>query len=413
MQIEVPAGWRITRLGELAQFFKGKGLPKSEITPDGEVPCIHYGELFTKYGEEITSVLSRTAPSNSAFLSRHNDVLMPTSDVTPSGLATASVINQADVVLGGDILVIRCPSEVVLGRHLSALIRLSKRTILGLASGTTVYHIYARDMALLPVPLPPLPEQRKIAAILSSVDEAIAATEQVIEQTRRVKEGLLQELLTRGIGHTRFKQTPIGEIPESWEVKRLGDCLEKVIDNRGKTPPTRSGGPHELIEGNALTEELRSPDYSRVKKFVDQETYDSWFRSGHPRVGDTLLPTVGAIGRAVFLGEQRGCIAQNVIAARASSANDAEFIYYWFASEFFRDQTARVAMNAAQPSLRVPHMLRYWIGLPPKNEQVAIAKPLAAIDEGTQRYRAELQRLRQTKAGLLQDLLTGKVRVSV
>ena len=71
------------------------------------------------------------------------------------------------------------------------------------------------------LPLPPLPEQKKIAAILSSVDEAIQATEAVIEQTRRVKDGLLQDLLTRGIGHSRFKQTEIGEIPESWEVQLL------------------------------------------------------------------------------------------------------------------------------------------------------------------------------------------------
>ena len=77
--------------------------------------------------------------------------------------------------------------------------------------------------------LPPLPEQTKIAAILSSVDEAIAATQSVIDQTRKVKQGLLQDLLTRGIGHTRFKQTEIGEIPEAWEVKRLDSVVKLKI----------------------------------------------------------------------------------------------------------------------------------------------------------------------------------------
>ena len=80
-----------------------------------------------------------------------------------------------------------------------------------------------------PLLLPPLPEQTKIAAILSSVDEAIAATQSVIDQTRKVKQGLLQDLLTRGIGHTRFKQTEIGEIPEAWEVKRLDSVVKLKI----------------------------------------------------------------------------------------------------------------------------------------------------------------------------------------
>ncbi len=83
--------------------------------------------------------------------------------------------------------------------------------------------------------LPPLLEQKKIAEVLESVDEAIAKTEAVIAQTERVKQGLLQQLLTRGIGHTKFKQTDLGEIPESWEVGIVGD-LGKIVT--GKTPST-------------------------------------------------------------------------------------------------------------------------------------------------------------------------------
>src|SRR5690554_5170501 len=90
---------------------------------------------------------------------------------------------------------------------------------------------------------PPLPEQKKIAAILSSVDEAIEATEAVIEQTRTVKKGLLQELLTRGIGHTEFKKTAIGEIPRSWEVRAV-ENLADVIDPQPshRTPPQDDNG---------------------------------------------------------------------------------------------------------------------------------------------------------------------------
>jgi type I restriction enzyme S subunit len=87
----------------------------------------------------------------------------------------------------------------------------------------------------LKILVPPLIEQKKIAAILGSVDEAIGATRAVIEQTRRVKQGLLQQLLTRGIGHTRFKQTEIGEIPEAWEVVELDDVIHGKPTN-GRSP---------------------------------------------------------------------------------------------------------------------------------------------------------------------------------
>ncbi len=103
--------------------------------------------------------------------------------------------------------------------HMSVLAYGAVGSLEGKAAATS------KDFKVRTVLLPPLAEQKKIAAILSSVDEAIQATEAVIEQTRRVKDGLLQDLLTRGIGHTRFKQTEIGEIPESWEVRQLGMWL--------------------------------------------------------------------------------------------------------------------------------------------------------------------------------------------
>jgi len=84
--------WKEKKLGKVAKFLKGKGLPKSEITVNAKYKCIHYGELFTKYDELIYNVISRTNHNEKTILSIDNDVLMPTSDVTPNGLATASCL---------------------------------------------------------------------------------------------------------------------------------------------------------------------------------------------------------------------------------------------------------------------------------------------------------------------------------
>jgi len=115
--------WEVKRLGEMAIFFKGRGLSKSALIPFGGVPCIHYGELFTQYPETIRKVISHTNESKDSFRSSANDVLMPTSDVTPRGLAKASCITINGVILGGDILVIRSDRNKIFGPFLSYLIR--------------------------------------------------------------------------------------------------------------------------------------------------------------------------------------------------------------------------------------------------------------------------------------------------
>lgn len=188
--------WVEKTLGDVSTFFKGRGLPKSSLTPSGADRCIHYGELFTQYGHTIEEVISRTDATADSFLSSANDVLMPTSDVTPSGLAKASCILEDGIVLGGDILVIRTEMGLVNGTFLSCLIRLEEQQVLQLVTGSTVYHLYASDMKNFMLRLPSYDEQTAIATILSDIDAETAALETKLAKARQVKQGMMQELLT-------------------------------------------------------------------------------------------------------------------------------------------------------------------------------------------------------------------------
>lgn len=196
--------WEVKRLGDIATFYKGRGLPKSSLSLYGAEPCIHYGELFTRYPETIDTILSRTDDAAGAFRSVANDVLMPTSDVTPRGLAKASCVQVNGVILGGDILVIRCNSKLVFGSFLSYKIRHQEEQILQLVTGTTVFHLYGRDMAKLTLSMPSVEEQTAIAAILSDMDAELTAHEALRDKTRTLKQGMMQELLT---GRTRLIET--------------------------------------------------------------------------------------------------------------------------------------------------------------------------------------------------------------
>lgn len=188
--------WDVTKLGDVATFFKGKGLPKSALVPDGAKRCIHYGELFTRYQEVIGEIISHTNTSCDIFLSIENDVLMPTSDVTPRGLAKASCLTVDGVILGGDILVIRSDSKRINGAFLSYVIRREEIQVLQLVTGSTVFHLYGSDMKKFTFLMPPVVEQTAIVKIISDMDAEIVDFEAQLTKTRALKQGMMQKLLT-------------------------------------------------------------------------------------------------------------------------------------------------------------------------------------------------------------------------
>lgn len=186
--------WEEKKLGEVSTFLKGKGLPKSVITSNGKSPCVHYGELFTEHSEVIHTVKSWTDLDENIFLSIENDVLMPTSDVTPSGLAKACCIQLNDVILGGDILVIRTNKEEIDGEFLARYIRHLEQKVLQLVSGTTVFHLYATSIEKLALSFPQRKEQQKIADCFSSLDGLIAAQSEKLDALKTHKKGLMQQM---------------------------------------------------------------------------------------------------------------------------------------------------------------------------------------------------------------------------
>ncbi|MEL0156357.1 restriction endonuclease subunit S [Sphingopyxis sp.] len=188
--------WEVKRLGEVASFHKGKGLPKGALSPFGRRACIHYGELFTKYSAAISTTLSFTDSEFDHFCSTSNDVVMPTSDVTPRGLAKASCVLQNDVIIGSDILVIRLFEGRGDGTFLSNVIRFDENQVLQLVTGTTVFHLYASDMKNFEFKLPSLAEQKAIVSVLHDMEAEAVELERRLVKARQIKQGMMQELLT-------------------------------------------------------------------------------------------------------------------------------------------------------------------------------------------------------------------------
>ena len=162
--------------------------------------------------------------------------------------------------------------------------------------------------------------------------------------------------------------------------RAIKDVVETVIDNRGKTPPFAETG-YELLEVNAVLQNNRAPDYSKVRKYVSEHTYNNWFRAGHPDLGDILVPTVGTIGNVAILCEKRGAIAQNLIALRCNNTVSSYYLYYFLSSSLGKSLMVSLDIGGVQPSIKVPHLLDLKVHFPPLPEQKAIASVLSSLDD--------------------------------
>lgn len=186
--------WEEKRLGDVATFLKGKSLPKADLSIGGKLKCIRYGELYTTYSEIISKIKSATnVEVSKLFLSKINDVIIPSSGETNIDLATASYVSDDGIALGGDINVIRSKEN---GIFLAYYLNNAKRIdIAKLAQGISVMHLYASHLKNLNLKLPVLEEQQKIAKCLSTIDKKIESVQTQLTKIQIFKKGLLQKML--------------------------------------------------------------------------------------------------------------------------------------------------------------------------------------------------------------------------
>lgn len=188
------AGGR-TRLGDICVVSKGRGLSKDDLKPSGAHPCILYGELHTIYGEVVTEVRSRTdilTPTSSL----RGDVLIPSSSETSEDLANASALNEDDVLLGGDINILRPRQSGKYDAEYLAyyLTHGKRREIARLAQGNSIVHLYGRDIARLEVTLPSIEQQVRIASALEFGRREIAVLERIRARYLVQRRGVAQVL---------------------------------------------------------------------------------------------------------------------------------------------------------------------------------------------------------------------------
>ena len=195
--------WKEVRIDKLFDFKKGQELSKEKLEKNGIFECILYGELYTTYSEVISEIKSKTNIKE-GIKSKIDDILIPASTTTSAiDLAIASTIQKDNVLIGGDINILRKKTNNINGEFISKyLTHIKKMEIAKYAQGITIIHLYSKDFKHLKIQLPSLPEQQKIAEVLSLADDEINLLKNELEELNLQKKALKQKLLT---GEVRVK----------------------------------------------------------------------------------------------------------------------------------------------------------------------------------------------------------------
>ena len=401
---KIPEGWSVKKLGDLGIFSKGSGITKNDLVSDG-LPCIRYAELYTKYNFVIPNCVSFISEevSKTAKPIQCGDILFAGSGETKEEIGKCAVYdNPITAYAGGDNIILH-PSGVN-SVFLSYFLNTAGRRYLNrLGQGDSIVHIHAEHLKKIYVPVPPLPEQEKIADILGTWDEAIEKLSNLIEQKKLLKKGLMQKLLTgktRLSGFTQpWKEVKLGEI---FNIKKGQGLSKEVLDDNGLNKC--------ILYGELYTK------YSEVIKDVESRTNQC--EGILSQIGDILIPasttTTGIdLANATSLLKEKVLLGGDINILRAKKEVSSIFFAYLL-THAYKFDIAKLAQGITIIHLYGEFLKNMKIYIPSDtSEQQAIADVLSTADDEINLLNQKLEALKEQKKGLMQQLLTGQIRVKV
>ena len=411
MTEDIPKGWRKVKLGDVCELLKGSGLSKEKLTPNGKHSCILYGELYTVYDEIIKTVKSKT-DSEEGIPSKKGDILVPGSTTTIGiDLAKGVALNQDGVLLGGDINILRKIDDSYNSEYLAYYItHIKKYEISKLTQGSTIIHLYGKNLKKIDLLLPPLEFQNKIAEIIKTNDETIYETEKIINECERIKIGLMQTLLTKGIPgkHKKFKKTEIGEIPENWKIKKIFE----IADTYAGGTPLRSISTY--YEGNIPWVKSGEVNQKLIYDTEERISNDAIKNSSAKLIPKNaiLVALYGATAGKIGILKIEGTSNQAVLAVVPKNDSiNYQFIYYILSS--YTKRILQTTQGSGQPNLSKNIIDSLKITLPELEEQNEIVRILSTVEQRIDDETRKQQQLIKLKLSLMQKLLSGEIRVRV
>ena len=389
-QKNIPRDWKISILSDVSDIIMGQSPESSSYNQNGD------GLPFFQGKADFTDSLKmkiRYWTSEPTKLSKAGDILLsvraPVGDVA---------ISDVDSCIGRGLAAIRAKKDFSDQEFLFQVLQSLNKTLNEKAQGSTFTAINGPALRKIPVAIPPISEQRKIAEILSSVDSEIQIVETIISQAQKLKDGLMRDLLTKGINHTKFKKTELGNTPVEWSIKKLEDV---VFFENGKAHENfiDDGGKFIVINSKFIAQD------GNVIKRTNQGL--KILNKGDIAIVMSDIPQGRALAKCFFVDEDsKYTLNQRIGLLRPLDACNKYFFYVLNRNNYFLN----FSNNTSQTNLRKQQVLDCPILIPPILEQKKIVEILDAFEEKLSLNKILKEKLVQIKKGLMSDLLTGRVR---
>jgi len=411
---KIPKDWKVAQLGDLfiAEIILGQSPPSSTYNKEGKGLPFLQGKM--EFG--------KTYPSSTSFCSEPAKIA-ESSDILLSVRAPVGAVNiaQRRYCIGRGLAAIRPKRKNLNHLFLFYSLCFAEKKFGSISMGSTFKAIRKHEIERFSIPLPILQEQQKIAEVLSVVDLAIQKTDEVIAKTERLKKGLMQQLLTKGIGHKEFKDTKVGRIPKEWKVYKLNYLIEKGIityhldGNHGELYPRAQefvGEGVPFLSANMISN--GNIDFSKAKYVTEERARQ--FRKGVAKDGDVLFAHNATVGPVVILKTDLPYVilGTTLTSYRCNSSYlNNQYLKRYMEGPFFQQQLQRIMKQTTRNQVPITAQRKLQFVVPILDEQQRIAEPLDAIDEKLELERKERTTLNRIKLGLMDLLLTGKIRVKV
>jgi type I restriction enzyme S subunit len=400
--------WKETTLGAIGTFSKGRGISKFEAQ-SGKIPCVRYGEIYTTHNDYVKAYYSHISDGVAATSRqlRKGELLFAGSGETKEEIGKCvAFIDDCEAYAGGDIIILTPNSgndSLFLGYYLNSRKVAGEKASRG--QGDAIVHIGASSLADIEIKLPPLPEQRAIAIALSDTDAYIDTLEKLIAKKRAIKKGTMQELL-------KGKRRLPGFSGE-WVEKKLGEfglCIRGVSYNPNfDLSNYMTAHTTILLRANNIVDGVI---YYNDVQFVDDSVVSEL---QYLSKGDILIAMSSgsriAVGKTGTFNKTKGkyCVGAFCAAFRSEYNN---YIRYLFQSDLYKSQLTNLLEGTSINNLNGKQIegLTFMFA-PTIEEQTAIAEILSDMDVEIDALTAKLNKVRDIKQGMMQELLTGRIRL--